>query len=71
MEKRTAVLVVDDEAKIREIVGSYLERSGYEALPAGSAAEALRTLGERPVSLILLDLMLPDMPGEELCRRVR
>jgi len=71
MEKRTAVLVVDDEAKIREIVGSYLERSGYEALPAGSAAEALRTLGERPVSLILLDLMLPDLPGEELCRRVR
>jgi DNA-binding response OmpR family regulator len=69
MEK--AILVVDDEAKIREMLGAYLERSGYRALSAGTGAEALGLLRGNPVALVLLDLMLPDMAGEELCRRIR
>jgi len=66
-----AVLVVDDEDKILEIVTTYLEKDGYEALAARTGAEALAIARERAVSLILLDLMLPDMSGEEVCRRVR
>jgi DNA-binding response OmpR family regulator len=65
------VLVVDDEAKILEIVKSYLEKSGYRALTAGNGREALAALQGSAVSLLLLDLMLPDLSGEELCRKVR
>jgi DNA-binding response OmpR family regulator len=65
------VLVVDDEVKILEIVGSYLERSGYRVLTARNGREALKILEGEEVSLVLLDLMLPDLSGEELCRRIR
>ncbi|AEF86533.1 two component transcriptional regulator, winged helix family [Treponema primitia ZAS-2] len=65
------VLVVDDEAKILDIVKSYLEKSGYRALTAGTGKEALAALRSNKVSLLLLDLMLPDFSGEELCRKVR
>ncbi|MDR3248674.1 MAG: response regulator transcription factor [Treponema sp.] len=65
------VLVVDDEPKILEIVRSYLEKSGYTALSAGTGREALEKLRQHRVSLILLDLMLPDISGEEICRQIR
>jgi DNA-binding response OmpR family regulator len=65
------VLVVDDEAKIRELVGSYLKKSGYRVLSAGTGKEALALLEREPVSLLLLDLMLPDLSGEELCVKIR
>jgi len=71
VKKETAVLVVDDEAKILEIVKSYLEKSGYEALTAQTGAQAMSIFRENRVSLILLDLMLPDMTGEDICRAVR
>jgi DNA-binding response OmpR family regulator len=65
------VLVVDDEPKITEVVGSYLRRAGYEPLFASDGAEALTVFEkERPV-LVILDLMLPDLSGEEVCRRLR
>jgi DNA-binding response OmpR family regulator len=63
--------VVDDEPKIVEIVTSYLEKNGYRALAAGNGRDALSLLRQHTVSLILLDLMLPDLAGEEICRRVR
>ncbi|GHV62590.1 DNA-binding response regulator [Spirochaetia bacterium] len=66
-----SVLVVDDEEKILDIVKSYLEKSGYQALCAGTGKEAMALLKSHTVSLILLDLMLPDFTGEELCRKVR
>ncbi|MHC6203911.1 response regulator transcription factor [Breznakiellaceae bacterium SP9] len=65
------VLIVDDEAKIGEILTSYLEASGCKALYAPNGSGALRLFDSNDVSLILLDLMLPDVTGEELCRRVR
>jgi DNA-binding response OmpR family regulator len=68
---KQTVLVVDDEVKILDIVKSYLEMNGYRALTAKNGGDALKLLEENPVSLMLLDLMLPDIPGEELCRRVR
>ena len=69
-------MVVDDEPKILELLKSYLEMNGYAALCAKTGREGL-ALFERsavagnPVALILLDLMLPDLSGEDLCRRVR
>jgi DNA-binding response OmpR family regulator len=71
MSKKPVVLVVDDEKKILDIVKSYLEKEGYRALTTDNGKEALSLLRQHPVSLVLLDLMLPDMPGEEICRRIR
>jgi DNA-binding response OmpR family regulator len=65
------VLVVDDEAKIRDVVASYLVRSGYAPLHAESGEEALRLAARERPALVILDLMLPDIPGEEVCRRLR
>jgi DNA-binding response OmpR family regulator len=65
------ILVVDDEPKILDIVKSYLEKSGHRAITAKNGKEALAALENNSVALMLLDLMLPDLSGEELCRRVR
>jgi DNA-binding response OmpR family regulator len=65
------VLVVDDEVKILDIVRSYLEKSGYRALCAGTGTEAMSLWQRNQVSLVLLDLMLPDFSGEVLCRKLR
>ncbi|SHI18190.1 DNA-binding response regulator, OmpR family, contains REC and winged-helix (wHTH) domain [Sporobacter termitidis DSM 10068] len=71
MTQGKTVLVVDDEAKITEVVSSYLERSGYTAIRAHSGGDALRRFNERSPALVILDLMLPDMTGEEVCRELR
>ena len=65
------ILVVDDEAKILDIVRIYLQNCGYKVCTAGTAKEAFDVIKSDSVSLLLLDLMLPDMSGEEVCRRVR
>lgn len=67
----TTVLVVDDEAKILEIVKTYLQRDGYTAFTAQTGAQAMSVMRDYPVSMLILDLMLPDMTGEEICRAVR
>ena len=71
-EKRT-VLVVDDEPKILGLLKSYLEMNGYLALCAKNGREGMAFFEqyEGAVSLILLDLMLPDFSGEEFCKKVR
>jgi DNA-binding response OmpR family regulator len=71
MKQKPVVLVVDDEAKILELIKSYLGINGYTPLCAGNGREGLKLFEQNPVSLVLLDLMLPDLPGEELCRRIR
>ncbi|WP_317952666.1 response regulator transcription factor [Paenibacillus chitinolyticus] len=65
------ILVVDDEDKIREVIVSYLENEGFRTLEAGSGQEALRTVRQGGVDLLVLDLMLPDMDGEQVCREIR
>ena len=65
------ILVVDDEAMIREAVASYLESQGYQVFRAENGEEALNILKREPISLVILDLMLPDLPGEEVCVRIR
>jgi DNA-binding response OmpR family regulator len=70
MDKQT-VLIVDDEVKILELIKSYLEMNGYRALCAKDGREGIKLFEQNQVSLILLDLMLPDFSGEEFCKRVR
>lgn len=65
------VLVVDDEAPIRDILGFYLKRSGYKVLTAGNGGEALEEMGRLRPDLIISDLRMPVMPGDELCKRVK
>jgi len=65
------VLIVEDEASIASFISLYLKNSGYEVRSAATGAEAVRQLQAGPISLILLDLMLPDVDGIELARRLR
>ena len=67
----TTVLVVEDELKIRELLRSYLEREGWSVLTTGSGAEALTMAAGGAVDLIILDLGLPDVPGETVAAEVR
>src|SRR6478735_4324212 len=65
------ILVVDDEATLREAVVEALEAEGYRVVEAADGREALeRFRGERP-DLVLLDLMLPELSGIEVCRIIR
>lgn len=65
------ILVVDDEVKILDVVVSYLENKGYRAFQAENGAETFNILERENIDLIVLDLMLPDLSGEEICKRVR
>jgi DNA-binding response OmpR family regulator len=65
------ILVVDDERKIRDLVRSYLEREGYAVLVADSGQRGLEAAERVQPDLIILDLMLPDLAGEEVARAVR
>ena len=70
-EEKTSILVVDDEESIVEFVESYLVKSGYTVYKAYNGKDALAVFNSRPLSLILLDLMLPDINGEDVCRAIR
>ena len=65
------ILVVDDEVKIVEVVKSYLESSGYSVVEAYNGKEALDKFDKVNPSLVVLDLMLPDISGEEICKTIR
>jgi two-component system alkaline phosphatase synthesis response regulator PhoP len=65
------VLVVDDDVKTVELVKIYLERDQYQVLTAYDGIEALRAARESRPDLIVLDLMLPDIDGLEVCRTLR
>lgn len=71
MGKNRTILLVDDEEKIVEVLQAYLEKAGYEVLCAYDVAAAMELFRNNDISLILLDLMLPDIMGEEICRMVR
>jgi DNA-binding response OmpR family regulator len=65
------VLLVADEPKLREPVRSYLERAGFTVVPAGSGAEAITVAAAAELDLVILDLGLPDVPGETVARELR
>lgn len=66
-----SILVVDDEPKIADVIRSYLEKEGYRVICAYSGSQALEAFAQHRPALIVLDLMLPDMGGEDVCRTIR
>nr|WP_314465070.1 response regulator transcription factor [uncultured Clostridium sp.] len=65
------VLVVDDEPKILEVVCMLLESKGFITFPAENGKKALEIFDTENISLVILDLMLPDISGEEICTAIR
>lgn len=65
------ILLVDDEPDILAVTVTRLETSGYEVLIAKDGEEALELLNEVKPDLILLDLLLPKMQGDELCKKLK
>ena len=65
------ILIVDDEDDLRHLLDLNLRREGFETVLAASGHEALDLIQRTQPSLVMLDLMLPDLPGTEVCRRVR
>ncbi len=63
--------MVDDEASVRKLVSSYLTREGYEVLEAADGAAALKLARTKHPDLIVLDLMIPEVDGLEVCRILR
>jgi DNA-binding response OmpR family regulator len=68
---RETILVVDDEPHIIELAELYLENEGYRVVSAADGMEALAKIKSERPALVVLDLMLPELDGWEVCRRVR
>ena len=68
---RERILVIEDEADLREVMAYNLRREGYRVTTAANGRDGLTGAQEGKPDLILLDLMLPDLDGLEICRRVR
>jgi DNA-binding response OmpR family regulator len=65
------LLMIEDDTRLASMVGEYLQQSGYGFTHAADAATGLDALQTTPPELVILDLMLPDMDGLELCRRIK
>ncbi|MTI59888.1 MAG: response regulator transcription factor [Firmicutes bacterium] len=65
------ILVVDDEEKIRRVSRAFLENEGYQVRTAADGLAALKMVDEYEPDLLVLDLMLPGISGEEVCQRIR
>ncbi|WP_186670441.1 response regulator transcription factor [Sporosarcina sp. BP05] len=65
------VLIVDDDPHMRELIGLFLRPEGFEIVEACDGIEALATLQSFKADLVLLDIMMPNMDGWELCREIR
>ncbi len=71
MAAKQTILVVEDEAKIADVLKSYLEREGFLVATAKDGDEALSLYASQSPALVLLDLMLPKRSGEDVCREIR
>ena len=69
MAKR--ILVVDDDENILNLERTILEQKGFDVTAAGGGAEALRLLEDRTFDLVLLDVMMPEVDGFTVCRRIK
>lgn len=65
------ILIAEDQQVLREITKEYLEDEGYRVLEAGDGNQALALFQDNEVDLIILDIMLPEMDGWSVCRRIR
>jgi DNA-binding response OmpR family regulator len=70
-DERRRILVVDDEANIRDVLAHYLEASGFAVTRAADGPRALQLMERQPADLVVLDLMLPGLDGIEVCRQLR
>ncbi|MVX63709.1 response regulator [Clostridium chromiireducens] len=71
MSDNFKILVVDDEQNILDVVKAYLEKEGFEVITAMDGEAALNIFNEETIHLIVLDLMLPKITGEEVCSKIR
>jgi response regulator RpfG family c-di-GMP phosphodiesterase len=71
VEQRRRVLIVDDDSSIRELCTRCLEAQGFQCESADTVGRGLEILRNRPCEIVLLDLMLPDKDGYEMCRTLR
>jgi DNA-binding response OmpR family regulator len=67
----TKLLVIDDDAAVTELLSLLLRSHGYDVTTVNSGSEGIAVLRERKIDLIVLDLMMPDMDGWDVCRQVR
>ncbi|MCW5557007.1 MAG: hybrid sensor histidine kinase/response regulator [Verrucomicrobiae bacterium] len=65
------ILIVDDQPANLQVLGTILDRQGYDIVPAADGPTALRRLAARPPDLVLLDVMMPGMDGFDVCRQIR
>lgn len=65
------ILLVEDEENIREVITLNLEMENYEVIPAASGREAIRLFNEQHFDLLILDVMLPEMDGFQVCEQIR
>jgi two-component system OmpR family response regulator len=71
MSRPALILIVDDDPQIREVVRFALNKEGYETTEAGDGAEALAAFEQRRPDLLVLDILMPELDGTEVCRRLR
>jgi DNA-binding response OmpR family regulator len=71
VEQVVTILVIDDEVKITDVIKSYLETSKYKVFSCHNGRSALNMYNSIKPELIILDLMLPDFCGEDICREIR
>ena len=65
------ILIVDDESTLREFIGVYFKANGYVVYEAASGSEAMKVFQEHKIDLILLDILMPDEDGIQVCRKFR
>jgi DNA-binding response OmpR family regulator len=71
MDRKPAILIVEDEVKAAEILQLYLAQEGYKMLVAHNGRDALAAIKNTDIALVILDLMLPDISGEVICQTIR
>ncbi|MDD6023731.1 MAG: response regulator, partial [Oscillospiraceae bacterium] len=65
------IMIVEDEPRLREILSDYIRSKGDEPIPMADGIQALRYLEEHTVDALLLDILMPELDGFSVCRRVR
>ncbi|MDF1550758.1 MAG: response regulator transcription factor [Bacteroidales bacterium] len=68
---RSTILIIDDDPKLNDLLKGYLSKFGFDAISAIHPHEGLKLIKKQPPDLIIIDVMMPDMDGFELCREIR
>ncbi|WP_028313306.1 response regulator transcription factor [Desulfatibacillum aliphaticivorans] len=71
MAKAPTIMVVDDDAHIREVVGFALKKEGFQTIQAKDGLQAVKMFAEAAPDLVILDILMPEMDGTEVCKKIR